>query len=196
MTPETSNLTIWLQRLRDGHPEAHSVVLEQIYGELHRLAEQYMRKERGDHTLQPTALLHEAYIRLVQQPDRTWVNRNHFLAAASQVMRHILVDYARARTAQKRGGAKIRVELDEELNIEQNQPEEIIALDEALTRLSAWDERQSKIVELRFFGGLTEEETAGVLDISVRTVRREWRMAKAWLFGEIYQNPRGGEDRV
>jgi RNA polymerase sigma-70 factor (ECF subfamily) len=152
-----------------------------IYLELRRLARRHMRRERPDHTLQPTALVHEAYLRLVQRPDAAYESRAHFLAVASHVMRHILIDYARRRSREKRGAGLIVTGLQDDLSISPEKSLELIQLDDALRRLSQLDARQGQIVELRYFGGMTVEEAAHILGISPKTVKREWSMAKAWL---------------
>jgi RNA polymerase sigma-70 factor, ECF subfamily len=156
-----------------------------IYGELRRLAASYLRRERRDHTLQPTALVNEAFLKLVDQRDVRWENRAHFFGIAAQMMRRILVDHARAHGASKRGAGERPLSL-EEASIAAPTPDvNVIALDEALTRLATLDPQQSRVVELRFFGGLTVEETAEVLHISPATVGREWKVAKAWLYAEL-----------
>jgi RNA polymerase sigma-70 factor, ECF subfamily len=150
--------------------------------ELHRLAHHYMSRERAGHTLQTTAILHEAYLRLVDNTKPAWQGRTHFIAAAAQLMRRILVDHARERHSLKRGGDALKVTLDEAALVTEARSEELLAVDEALDRLAAQDPRKSHIVELRYFGGLTVEETAEYLKLSQRTVEREWTMAKAWLY--------------
>jgi RNA polymerase sigma factor (TIGR02999 family) len=160
-------------------------LLPLVYQELRRLAASYLRRERPGQTLQPTALVNEAYLRLLKdRPDR-WQNRAHFCAIAAHSMRQILIERARARHAQKRGGERARVTLDDALVAGGERSIDLLALDEALTRLASIDPQQSRIVELRFFGGLTMDETAEVMHISPATVGREWRMAKAWLYAEI-----------
>lgn len=156
-----------------------------VYDELRGLARQYLQRERRDHTLQATGLVHEAYLRLVDQTATTWRDRAHFFAVAASVMRRVLVDYARAHRAAKRGGALEKIELDEAVALTPERHVDLVALDDALKDLGAFDPRQSQIVELRFFGGLTVEEVAEVLEISPRTVKREWRLARAWLRREI-----------
>lgn len=156
-----------------------------VYNELRRVAGRYMRGERPDHTLQPTALVHEAYLRLVGQREVAWQNRSHFFAVASRLMRNILVDHARARQAHKRGGQDQKVTFDEALERAGGESTDLLALDEALTHLAERDPRQARMVELRFFGGLSEKEAAEVLGISVRTVKRDWAVARAWLYREI-----------
>lgn len=153
--------------------------------ELHRLAHSYMRRENRDHTLQTTALVNEAYLRLVDQKNTRWQNRAHFFGIAAQIMRRILLNYARDRQRMKRGGDAIQVSLSEAELVSGTKASELIALDEALDRLSAIDERKAKVVEFRYFGGLSVEETAEVLQVSSITVTRDWNMAKAWLAREI-----------
>ena len=165
--------------------EAASRLLPLVYDELRQLARQYLQRERPDHTLQATGLVHEAYLRLVDQSTTGWQNRAHFLGVAAQVMRRILVDYARSHRAEKRGGDWDKLAFDEAFAPSAERSVDLIALDDALKDLLALDPRQSQIVELRFFGGLTNEEVAEVLQVSPRTVKREWRMAKAWLRREI-----------
>lgn len=169
----------------NGDQEALNKLIPLVYDELRKLASRFLRRERSDHTLQTTALVHEAYLKLVDQKDATWQNRAQFFAVASQVMRRILVDYARRHLASKRGGGYYKLTLDEGLVSSGEKDIELLALDQALDRLEAIDLRQSRVAELRIFGGLSLEETAHALDISPRTVRREWSMAKAWLRKEI-----------
>jgi RNA polymerase sigma factor (TIGR02999 family) len=176
-----SSITALLQQLSDGDRSVEAGLIPRLYDELHRLAARHMRHERGNHTLQPTALVHEAYERLVQQPQIPWQSRAHFYATASQLMRHILVDHARARQAEKRGGNQNKVTLDESVLQTTNQSVNVLDLHDALERLAQFDIRQLRIVELHFFGGMTFEEIALVLSISDRTVKRDWRMARAWL---------------
>ena len=156
-----------------------------VYRELRRLAAHYMRQERPDHTLQPTALVHEAYLRLVGQPDRNWQNRAHFFAVAAQAMRAVLVDHARANVAQKRGGGKLHVKLDDAPAVAAPEPRYLLVLDQALKQLEQIDARASRVVELRLFVGLSVEEAAHVMGISEKTVRRDWNFAKAWLQAEL-----------
>jgi RNA polymerase sigma factor (TIGR02999 family) len=156
-----------------------------VQPELHRLAHHYMGREAIGHTLQTTALLNEAYLQLVDDPKRSWQNRTHFVAAAAQLMRHIMVDHARKRRAVKRGGGAFKVSLDDAALVTERRSEELLALDEALQKLAVLDPRKNQIVELRYFGGLTIEETAAFLKMSRRSVEREWTMAKAWLYGAL-----------
>ena len=174
-----------LSEMRNGSGEAAAEVLTQVYDELHRLAASYMRRERPGHTLQTTALVHEAYLRLVGQREVDWRNRAQLLGVAAQTMRRVLMDHARGRLTARRGGLQITISLEDAAVPFSARSIELIALDDALCQLAAIDARQSSIVELRFFGGLTEEETAEILGISPRTVRREWTIARAWLFSEI-----------
>lgn len=169
-----------------GNRDALDKLLPFVYDELHRQASRYLRKERGDHTLQTTALIHEAYMKLIDQNEVEWQNRAHFFAIAAQTMRRILVDYARTRKREKRGGDDVKLQLDDAINISAKEKSiDLVALDEALNRLAEFDERQARVVELKYFSGMTEEETAEVLDISPATVRRDWNMAKAWLYGQL-----------
>ena len=156
-----------------------------VYNELRQVARAYMRRERADHTLQATALVNEAYLRLVQTNRVRWQSRAHFFAVAAQAMRHILVDHSRNKHALKRGGTFDRLENPSDFAANIQDPETLLALDQALTRLARKDPRQAKVVELRYFGGLTEEEIAEVWNLSLRTVKREWSAARAWLFAEL-----------
>jgi RNA polymerase sigma factor (TIGR02999 family) len=152
-----------------------------VYGELRRIAGHYMRRERAGHTLQTTALINEAYVRLVDASQIRWQNRAHFLGISARLMRQILVDFARERGYQKRGGGMHQLSFDEALKIGQQRDEDLVALDEALSALAQVDQRKSQVVEMRFFGGLSEKEIAETLRVSPETIRRDWRMAKAWL---------------
>jgi RNA polymerase sigma factor (TIGR02999 family) len=173
-----------------GDLEAREAVFPLVYDELRRLAASYLRRERSDHTLQATALVHEAYIRLVDHERAHFQNRQHFFGAAAQLMRRILVDHARGHLAAKRGSGAIKVELTEAIAMSREQPAELLALDESLTRLASLDPQQSRIVELRVFAGLTVEETAAILSISPATVKRDWALAKAWLLRQIHKESR------
>lgn len=175
---EVTNLLI---QLKNGNQDAQSRLIPLVYAELRRLAGVYMRRERSGHTLQATALVHEAYLRLAGQDGISWQNRAHFFGVAANIMRRILVDHARAKKAKKRGGSDQKVSFDEAVLAQPEAPQQFPALDEALERLAKRDPRQSRIVELRFFGGLSDEETAEVLGISLRTVIRDWKVARAWL---------------
>ena len=185
MNPEDGEVTKLLAELSQGKDEAASRLIPLVYSELRRLAAGYMRRERPDHTLQPTALVHEAYMKLLQQRSVEWQSRAHFYGIAAQIMRRILVDHARAHLRDKRGSGQTPVVLDETVMFAPEHSHDLLKLDEALERLVQLDPRQSKIVELRFFGGLTVEETAELLEISPKTVKRDWSMAKAWLHGEL-----------
>jgi len=183
--PSPKNLTKLLVDWRNGDQEALNTLIPLVYEELHRVARRYLRHERPNHTLQTTALVHEAYLRLVDENDGNWRNRAQFIVVASQLMRHILVDYARNHNAAKRGGNFARVSFDEQMIVTENKGPDLMELDEALNRLATIDPEQSRVVELRVFGGLTVEETAEVLAVSPRTVKREWSMAKAWLHRQL-----------
>jgi RNA polymerase sigma-70 factor (ECF subfamily) len=177
----TELLTDWSK----GDQEALNKLIPLVYDELHKLASRYLRRERFDHTLQTTALVHEAYLKLVDQKDANWQNRVQFFAVAAQLIRRILVDYARRHRASNRGGSYYKVTLDEGLVSSGERDAELLALDEALDRWAAFDPQQSRVVELLISAGFTVEEAAQALNISPRTVRREWSMAKAWLHKEI-----------
>jgi RNA polymerase sigma-70 factor, ECF subfamily len=183
--PVSADVTSLLKQLAHGDQEAADELIPVIYQELHRLAVGHLRHEPPNHTLQPTALVHEAYIKLVAQRNVDWQSRSHFFAVASKLMRRILVDYARRQLRAKRGGKPTKLSLDEILLVSPDRPDKMLALDQCLTRLEKLDDRQSRIVELRYFGGLTVEEAAEVLGVSTTTVRREWTSAKAWLYGEL-----------
>src|SRR3979411_770833 len=168
-----------------GDRGAPAKLMPLVYEELRQLARQYLQQERPDHTLQATGLVHEAYLRLVDQSTTTWQNRAHFFGVAAPLMRRILVDYARSHRVEKRGGGWDKLAFDEALAPSAERSVDLVALDDALKDLLAFDPHQSQIVELRFFGGLTNEEIGEVLDVSPRTVKREWRIAKAWLGGQL-----------
>ena len=165
--------------------EGHGTLDPSLYNELHKLAARKMRSERANHTLQPTALVNEAYLRMADASGSLWKDRAHFLAAAAHIMRHILVDHARSRGAGKRGAGAVQVTLDENLVPSPSHSVDILALHDSLERLSKLDARQGRIVELHFFGGLSFEEIASVLNLSERTVKRDWALARIWLFKEI-----------
>jgi RNA polymerase sigma-70 factor (ECF subfamily) len=188
MGPNHEDVTVLLAQLTKGNEEAAARLIPLVYDELRRLAGGYMRRERSDHTLQATALVHEAYLKLVEQRSVDWQSRAHFLGIAAQMMRRILIDHARGHLREKRGGGRRAVPIDDALVFAPEQSLELIKLDHALQRLTKLDPRQGKIVELRFFGGLTVEQTADVLGISEKTVKREWSMAKAWLHGDLKAN--------
>jgi len=181
MEAGTQGVTQLLINWRNGDSSALDQLMPLVYEELRRLARRFMRKERRDHTLQTSALINEAYLRLVDQTAANWQNRAHFFAVAAQIMRHILIDHARSYQYEKRGAGAQKVALDEALVFSQERAAELVALDDALNGLAALDPRKSKVIELRFFGGLSIEETAEVLELSPITVQREWRAAKAWL---------------
>src|SRR5215831_17770503 len=183
-------ITEWLTDWSNGDRSALEKLTPLVYRELHRLAQAYMRGERAGHALQTTALVNEAYLRLIETEGQGWQSRAHFYAVAAKLMRHILVDFARSRDRIKRGGALDQVSLDEALIITAGYTSQLLDLDEALTTLSMLDERQSQVVELRFFGGLTEPEIAEVLKVSERTVQSDWRLARSWLLRELH-----GEER-
>jgi RNA polymerase sigma factor (TIGR02999 family) len=185
MTMAPGEITGLLVKIRQGDPQAEGQLWDRLYPELHRLAERCCRNERDGHTLSPTALINEAYLELVDQSAKEWQSRAHFVAVAAQVMRRVLVDYARRHQAGKRGGGNRQFSFNEELTLIPERADQVIALDEALGRLAAFDPQQSRIVELRFFGGLSEKETAELLGLGVRTVTRGWNMAKAWLYGQL-----------
>ena len=185
-----NEITQWLLSWRNGDQTALEKLTPLVYQELHRLAKAYMRGERAGHTLQTTALVNEACLRLIGNDQMEWQNRAHFYAVAAKLMRHILVDFARSRDRLKRGGDREQVSLDEALTITADRTAELLDLDEALTELSNLDERQSRVVELRFFGGLTEQEIAEVLQVSPRTVNADWSMARSWLLSELSRKRR------
>jgi RNA polymerase sigma-70 factor, ECF subfamily len=184
MCAADGQITLLLRAMRSGDKSASEKLLPLVYNELHRLAESYMRRERPDHTLQPTALINEAYLRLAHDPV-DWQSHEHFIGVAANVMRRVLVDHARARNAQMRGGDLQRVELEEGIAISQERSEEVLALDEALNHLEEVNPRQAKVVELRYFAGLSVEEIGAILNMSPRSVKRDWALARIWLFQEI-----------
>lgn len=186
-TPSPPEVTQLLLAWSDGDQTAFEKLTPLVYAELHRLARGYMQRENPGHLLQTTALVNEAYLRLVDWQDLRWQNRAHFFAIAAQLMRRILVDFARSRHRAKRGGAARQVEFEEAAVVSTERDADFIALDDALESLAAIDSRKSRIVELRFFGGLSVEETAEVLELSPRTVMREWNLARAWLHRELSQ---------
>ena len=181
MTPSPEAVTQLLKDWGNGDEAALDRLMPLVYEELHRLAHQYMSRERDGHTLQTSALVNEAYCRLIDQKDVQWQNRAHFFGIAAQIMRRILVDHARSRISAKRGGAAPRVPLEEAMIVSEERAADVVALDDALKSLMEIDPRKSQIVELRFFGGLSIEETAQVLNVSPGTVMRDWTLAKAWL---------------
>ena len=178
---QNADITAELVAWREGEPSAREKLFPLVYDELRRIAHRHLARERTDHTLDTTALVHEAYLKLVDQTRAEWTDRTHFFAVAATAMRRILVDYARRYHTDKRGGAPRRVSLTDSMLVADERADTLLAVDEALTELARIDERLSRVVECRFFGGLTEEETAEVLGITARTVRRDWIKAKGWL---------------
>jgi RNA polymerase sigma-70 factor, ECF subfamily len=181
----SAQVTVLLCAINRGDAEAASRLVPLVYRELRRLAASYMRRERPDHTLQPTALVHEAYLKLVEQRAVNWQSRAHFFGVAAQLMRRILIDHARGHLRQKRGGEIQKVSLDEALAFFDQRAEEVLAVDESLQRLAHMDPRQARVVEMRFFAGLSVEEVAEVLQVSRKTVKRDWSVAKAWLYADL-----------
>ena len=179
------DVTALLVEAANGNQAAQEKLVPLVYDQLKRLARRYMRRERAGHTLQTTALVHEAYLKLVGQHSPHWQNRAHFYGTAAQLMRRILIDYARRHVREKRGGTQVILPLEESLAFTPEHSEDLLKLDEALDRLSKLDPRQSRIVELRFFGGLSVEETSRFLNVSPITVKRDWAVAKVWLYGEL-----------
>src|SRR6266404_1217342 len=183
--PSLHEVTQLLQSWSEGNQEALDKLVPLVHAELHRLARHYMSNERPGHTLQTTELVNEAYVRLIDWKNVRWQNRAHFFGVAAQIMRRILVDFARSRASAKKGGGTQYVSLSEAMTISPERGEDLIALDDALESFAELDSRKSRIVELRFFGGLSVEETAEVLNISARTVMRDWGLAQAWLYREL-----------
>lgn len=182
---EPEAITQLIQDCRKGNPEASQKLIAAAYKELRRLAQSYMRFERKDHTLQATALVNEAYVRLVGQESVQWQDRAHFFAVLANQMRFVLVDHARRTRAGKRGGTAIKLSLDEVNGLSEKRDDDIIAVHDALSRLEKLDPKAARVVELRFFGGLTEKEAAEVLGVSVATLKRDWVFARSWLFTEL-----------
>ena len=188
MTPEPDeqpDVTQLLLKIEHGDRHAVDLLLPMVYRELRRLAGGYLQQERGSHTLQPTALVHEAYLRMVDQSRVQWQNRAHFFGVAAQMMRRVLVDHARGLGARKRGGDVDKTPLGDDLVASIERDSELVAVDDALSELEKFDPEKAKVVELRFFGGLSIEETAAATGVSVATVNRQWRLAKAWLFAQL-----------
>jgi RNA polymerase sigma factor (TIGR02999 family) len=183
--PRQHEITELLAEWRDGNQSALDELYPLVYNELHRLARRYMSRERKGHTLQATALINEAYVRLVDQKNVQWANRSHFFAISAQIMRRILIDHARRHAYAKRGGGAHQVSLEEAATVVPDQSQELLRLDEALKSLAEMDPRRSQVVELRYFGGLNNEEIADVLQISENTVTRDWNMARAWLYQQL-----------
>jgi RNA polymerase sigma factor (TIGR02999 family) len=182
---DNQEVTLLLSALTRGDDGAATKLIPVVYDELRRLAGSYMRRERVDHTLQATALVHEAYLKLVEQRSVDWQSRAHFFGVDAQLMRRILIDHARGHTRQKRGGEQKKVSLDEAFVFSERQADELLAVDDSLKRLEEIDPRQARVVELRFFGGLSVEEAAEVLGVSPKTVKRDWSVAKAWLYADL-----------
>lgn len=187
LNKETHEVTKILQEWRSGKKQAAEQLFPLVYDELKRQARNYLRRERDDHTLQPTALVHEAYLKMVDQTVLSAENRIHFFAIASRVMRQILVDHAREHKAEKRGGAAQRLSIEDIDVLPEQTAADVLELDEALRRLEAIDERKCRVVDMRFFGGLKEKEIAEVLGVTEKTVRRDWQFAKLWLYRELSQ---------
>jgi len=192
MDPDNGEVTQLLRAMADGDEKAAADLLPLVYAELHRLARGYMRRERPDHTLQATALINEAYLRLARE-EADWNSREHFIGVAANVMRRVLVDYARAHKAEQRGGGLKRVEMQDDLAISPDRLDEIASLDDTLKRLEMRNARQARIVELRYFGGLSVEEIASLLKMSPRSVKRDWALARVWLFRELQPGQVGDE---
>ncbi len=194
MTPQRSlEITMLLHAWRDGDQGALEKLMPLVYHELHRLAHRYMSRERAGHTLQTTAIVNEAYLRLVDARQVEWKDRAHFFAISANLMRRILVEFARSRGRNKRGGDVHKVEFDEALVVSPQRGTDLVALNDALTAFAAMDERKAKVIELRFFGGLSVEETAEVLNVSPDTVMRDWRLAKVWLWREMKHGAEANE---
>lgn len=183
--PSPKEVTELLLAWSEGDRSALEQLIPLVYDELHKMARRYMVREQVAHTLQTTALVNEAYIRMIDMRKVQWQNRAHFFAVSAQLMRRILVDFARSRNYQKRGGGRRQVTLDDALEVSPKHDADLVLLDEALDALAAVDDRKRRVVELRFFGGLTVEETAHVLEVSPDTVMRDWKMAKVWLLREM-----------
>ena len=182
---DSPQITQLLVEWGGGNQSALESLIPLVYDELHRIAKRYMRQQSAGHTFQTTELIHEAYLKLAKQDEQNWQNRAHFFGVAAQAMRHILVDYARSKQSQKRGGWQEKVTLDDKAAISIQRSEEMLNLDEALTRLAELDDRKSKVVELKYFGGLTNEEIAEVLKVSPETVKRDWKFSRTWLLREL-----------
>jgi len=196
MEPSPADVTSLLNKLAAGDQEVAAQLVPLVYEELRRLAVRRLRQERPDHTLQATALVHEAYVKLAAQRSAKWQNRAQFFGVASQVMRRILVDYARGQQRIRRGGKQQKVALDDVLLVSPERTEEVLSVHESLSRLEKLDARQARIVELRYFGGLTVEEIAEVVRLSSKTVMRELNVAKAWLYGDLKERDAEAEPRI
>jgi len=184
---QDGDITRLLSAFQEGEPEAEARLMELTYRELQKIAKGHLRRERSARSLQTTDLVHEAYIRLTGQTATNWRDRNHFFQAAAHVMRQVLIDRARKRHADKRGAGAPAISLDEALDLANEKSEDLLLLDDALSRLEAVNSRQCRIVEMRFFAGMSEDDIAEVLGVSARTVNREWRMARAWLYNEVHR---------
>jgi RNA polymerase sigma factor (TIGR02999 family) len=189
MKQAANDITQLLLAWGKGDQNAFDALVPLVYDELRKLARNYMRGQPAGHTLQTTALVNEAYLRLIDSSRVNWQNRTHFFAVSAQLMRRVLVDFARAKASQKRGGERIQITLDEKIEAASGENTDLVALDEALQELAKLNARQSQIVELRYFGGLSEEEIAETLKISTRTVRRDWSIARAWLYRKLSEPP-------
>lgn len=185
MSTEKKEITELLLDWRNGDQMALDQLIPMVHNELRRMARNYMRRQNPGHTLQTTALVNEAFLRLVDSNRVNWQDRNHFYAVSAQLMRRILVDSARRRNSLKRGGDQIMVTLDDNADVAVERQEDVLALDEAMSRLAELNQRQSQIVEMRYFGGLSEQEIADILGVSSRTIRRDWNLARAWLYREL-----------
>lgn len=188
METSSQSVTHLLRRWSEGDNEAFDQLMPLVYAELRQMARRYMRKQSEGHTLQTTALIHEAYLRLAAQEEKQWAGRAHFFGVAAQAMRHVLVDYARSHQAAKRGGNALVITLDEVAIVSDERTAELVALDDALQELAKLSPRQCQVVELRYFGGLSVAETAAVLKVSTDTVTRDWNQAKAWLYRTLNQS--------
>lgn len=184
-TPPPNEITPLLLRWSQGDQLALNLLMPIVYQELHRLAQSYLRRERADHSLQPTALINEAYLRLVKQDSPEWQSRSHFFGVAARLMRQILVEHARTHVAAKRGGGEVELSLEEAWVYSDEKAEELVALDDALIALATFDERKVRIIELRYFGGMSLEEAAAALNLSTATINNETRLARAWLHREL-----------
>ena len=182
---DSHQITLLLVDWSKGDEFALEQLMPLVYDELRRIARQYMRRQPAGHTFQTTELIHEAYLKIARQEDRNWQNRAHFYAAAARAMRHILVDYARSKNSRKRGGLARKITLEESLVASPNRSEQVVRLDDALKELEALDGRKSRVVEMKFFGGLTTEEIAEILKLSPETVKRDWRFARTWLLRQL-----------
>ena len=192
--PQSNDVTSLLRSLTAGDDTVFDDLFDQVYDKLRLLAHRQLERLRPGQTLNTTGLVHEAYLKLVDQSDADWEDRSHFFSVAAKAMRHIIINYARKKTADKRGGSVDHVDLDERVMAPQESAETLVAIDWALDRLAERDERMARVVELRFFGGMTQKESAAVLDISPRTVRRDWTAAKAWLSKALSEESTNGAD--